>query len=112
MNFIFERQNWSTIFIFILTNGLHNFFFDGQWSTQIMNDQNEFSLLRLCIYDNNEYTKVVLFVWRLFRNRLPTKDNLFRRGVINQNSLECVADCDSAESSVHLLLHRNIFESV
>jgi len=26
--------------------------------------------------------KVVIFIWRLFRDRLPTKDNLFRRGVI------------------------------
>jgi len=34
--------------------------------------------------------KVVLFAWRLFRDRLPTKDNLFRRGVLDQNSLECL----------------------
>jgi len=27
--------------------------------------------------------KVVLFAWRLFRDRLPTKDNLHRRGVID-----------------------------
>jgi len=27
--------------------------------------------------------KVVIFAWRLFRNRLPTKDNLFRRGILN-----------------------------
>jgi len=26
--------------------------------------------------------KVSVFGWRLFKNRLPTKDNLFRRGVI------------------------------
>jgi len=29
--------------------------------------------------------KVVVFVWRLFRDRLPTKDNLLRRGVIHQD---------------------------
>lgn len=56
--------------------------------------------------------KVVLFAWRVFRDRLPIKDNLFRRGVIDQNSLECVAACDSSESSVHLLLHCNVFEYV
>jgi len=28
-------------------------------------------------------SKVSLLVWRLLQNRLPTKDNLFRRGVIN-----------------------------
>jgi len=30
--------------------------------------------------------KVVLFAWRLFRDRLSTKDNLFHRGVIDHNS--------------------------
>ena len=29
--------------------------------------------------------KVVVFAWRLFRDRLPTKDNLLRRGVINHD---------------------------
>jgi len=35
----------------------------------------------------------VLFAWRLFRDRLPTKDNLLRRGVIDQASRTCVAGC-------------------
>jgi len=56
--------------------------------------------------------KVVLFAWRLFRDRLSTKDNLFRRGVLDQNTLECVAACGSAKSSTQLLLHCNIFGSV
>ena len=56
--------------------------------------------------------KVVVFVWRLFRDRLPTKDNLLRRGVINHDSRLCVAGCDFVESSPHLFLHCNIFGSV
>jgi len=56
--------------------------------------------------------KVVLFAWRLFRNRLPTNYNLFRQGVIDQNSLKCVAGCDTVESSEHLFLHCNWFGSV
>jgi len=56
--------------------------------------------------------KVVLFAWRLFRDRLPTKDNLFRRGVLDHNSMECVAGYGSIESSAHLLLHCNFFGSV
>jgi len=43
---------------------------------------------------------------------LPTKDNIFRRGVIDQNSLEYVIGCGSLESSNHLLLHCNYFGSV
>ena len=54
----------------------------------------------------------MLFAWRLFWDRLPTKDNLFCCGVLDQNSLECVAGCGSVESSVHLLLHCNFFASV
>jgi len=30
--------------------------------------------------------KVTLFVWRLFRNRLPTKDNLFCRQIIDMDA--------------------------
>ncbi|XP_039683850.1 uncharacterized protein [Medicago truncatula] len=33
--------------------------------------------------------KVVMFVWRLFRDRLPTKDDLFRRGVIATDARLC-----------------------
>ena len=39
--------------------------------------------------------KVVLFAWRLFRDRLPTKDNLFHRGVIDHDSRMCVTGCGS-----------------
>jgi len=34
--------------------------------------------------------KVVMFAWRLFRDRLPTKDNLLRRGVIHHEARLCV----------------------
>jgi len=56
--------------------------------------------------------KVVLFAWRVFRDRLPTKDNLFKRGVINHASRACVTGCGSDESSGHLFVHCNIFGSV
>jgi len=53
--------------------------------------------------------KVVLFAWRLFRDRLPTKDNLLRRGVIPLDSRLCVAGCNSVETSSHLFLHCSTF---
>ena len=56
--------------------------------------------------------KVVLFAWRLFRDRLPTKDNLHRCGVIDHTSTLCVSGCGSIESSNHLFLHCNFFGSV
>jgi len=64
------------------------------------------------LWHKNVPLKVVFFAWRLFRDRLPTKDNLLRRGVINYDSRTCVAGCDLAESSSHLFLHCNILGSV
>jgi len=37
--------------------------------------------------------KVVLFAWGLFRDRLPTKDNLHHRSVIDHASTVCVVRC-------------------
>ena len=56
--------------------------------------------------------KVVLSAWRLFRDRLPTKDNLFHRGVIDNDSRMCVAGCGLEESSHNLFLHCNVFGSI
>jgi len=38
-------------------------------------------------------SKVVLFAWRLFHDRLPTKDNLSRRRVIDIDDQSCVGGC-------------------
>ena len=56
--------------------------------------------------------KVVLFAWRLFRDRLPTKDNLLRRGVIPYDSRLCIAGCNTVETSTHLFLHCPMFGTV
>jgi hypothetical protein len=56
--------------------------------------------------------KVVVFAWRLFRNTLPTKDNLFWRGVINHDSCLCVAGCGSLETVDHIFFHCSFFGSV
>jgi len=56
--------------------------------------------------------KVVVFAWRLFRNRLPTKDDLSRRGILNDDSCLCVAGCGSLETAHHLFLHCSLFGSV
>ncbi|XP_024632636.1 uncharacterized protein [Medicago truncatula] len=50
------------------------------------------------IHDDNVWhrlipAKVSLFVWRLMRNRLPTKDNLVRRRVLPPNGVVCVLGC-------------------
>jgi len=52
---------------------------------------------------------VVLFAWRLFRDRLPTKKNLYHRHVIDIEARSCVGDYGEVETSSHLFLHCNLF---
>jgi len=56
--------------------------------------------------------KVVLFAWRLLRDRLPTKDNLYRRHVVGFDEQSCVGGCGEVETSSHLLLHCNFVGTV
>ena len=46
--------------------------------------------------------KVNIFVWRLFLNRLATKDNLRRRNVLEATNVSCAALCGKAEERDHL----------
>jgi len=64
------------------------------------------------IWNKDVPLKVGLFAWRQFRDRLPTKDNLVRRGVIHNDSRLCVAGYGSDENSSHLFLHFHLFGSV
>jgi len=43
--------------------------------------------------------KVSVFVWRLLRNRLPTKDNLVRRRVLHHDDTACVGGCGIQETT-------------
>jgi len=54
-------------------------------------------------------SKVSVFVWRLLRNRLPTKDNLVRRRVLSLENAACVAGCGSQETTNHLFLECDVF---
>jgi hypothetical protein len=49
-------------------------------------------------------SKVSLFVWRLMRNRILTKDNLACRCVLPSNDTNCVAGCGNQEMADHLFL--------
>jgi len=46
------------------------------------------------------------------RDRLPTKDNLYRRNVVGVDDQLCVGGCGEVETSSHLFLHCNVFGSV
>ena len=61
------------------------------------------------LWHKNVPLKVVIFAWRLFRDRLPTKDNLSRRHVIDTDAQPCIGDCGEMETSSHLFLHCDFF---
>jgi len=48
--------------------------------------------------------KVSILAWRLLRDRLPTKSNLLRRGIIHDENTSCVAGCGCIESVQHLFI--------
>jgi hypothetical protein len=64
------------------------------------------------LWHKNVPLKVGIFAWRLFRDRLPTKDNLFRRHVIAADAQTCSGECGEMETSSHLFLHCDFFGSV
>jgi len=57
-------------------------------------------------------SKVSLFVWRLLRNKIPTKDNLLRRRVLQITETTCVSGCGDTETASHLFLGCHIFGSL
>jgi hypothetical protein len=57
------------------------------------------------IWHNQVPLKVSIFAWRLLRNRLPTKLNLVRRGMLATEVASCIVGCGNDESASHLFLH-------
>jgi len=56
--------------------------------------------------------KVSILAWRLFRNMLPTKNNLLNCGIILVADTYCSTGCDQLESAQHLFLHCDIFAKI
>ena len=53
-----------------------------------------------------------LFSWRLFRDRLPTKNNLYRRHILNVDDQLCVGGCGFHETATHLFFNCICFSQV
>ena len=56
--------------------------------------------------------KVSILAWRLLQDRMPTKFNLFKRRMLQQADVTCVAGCGFDESATHLFLHCAYFGSI
>ena len=56
--------------------------------------------------------KVSTFVWRLFLNRIPTRDKLAQMHVILASDQNCVANCGLNEDRDHLFLNCGFFGGI
>jgi hypothetical protein len=56
--------------------------------------------------------KANIFVWRLFMNMLPTKDNLHKRNAIDATQLSCAAQCGGYEDMDHLFFRCDVYGRV
>jgi hypothetical protein len=65
------------------------------------------------IWESPAPSKVMVFSWQLLHDRLPTKVNLARRGVLGQEvDGKCVWCDHSLEAANHLFLHCNVAHRV
>ncbi|GAU10409.1 hypothetical protein TSUD_421800, partial [Trifolium subterraneum] len=56
--------------------------------------------------------KVSILAWCLLRDRLPTKANLFTRGILPPTAHFCVSNCGAVESAHHLFISCSTFGSL
>ncbi|GAU51356.1 hypothetical protein TSUD_413040, partial [Trifolium subterraneum] len=66
----------------------------------------------MLIWHSQVPLKVSILVWRLLRDRLPTKANLVTRGIIPPTAHFCVTGCGAVESAHHLFISCSIFGSL
>jgi hypothetical protein len=57
-------------------------------------------------------SKVRTMVWQLLLDRIPTKENLYRRRIIQAEEALCLICARAMESANHLFLHCNFAASV
>ncbi|PNX96733.1 glutamate-gated kainate-type ion channel receptor subunit GluR12 [Trifolium pratense] len=50
------------------------------------------------------FLKVSICVWRLLRDRLPTKAHLVTRGILSEAAHHCVSGCGEVETAHHMFL--------
>ncbi|GAU35285.1 hypothetical protein TSUD_274870 [Trifolium subterraneum] len=56
--------------------------------------------------------KVTILAWRLLRDRLPTKVNMFYRGILSEGDSHCVTGCGVVESAQHVFISCSSFGSL
>lgn len=52
--------------------------------------------------------KFSVFAWQVIQNRIPSKENIVKRGILNTNAHSCEGGCGSIKSTSHLFLECSI----
>jgi hypothetical protein len=61
------------------------------------------------LWKNNVPSKISIFGWRLLLEKLPTREALFGKGVITNNTERCCVLCSNQEESIHyIFLHCSV----
>ncbi|GAU17618.1 hypothetical protein TSUD_254930 [Trifolium subterraneum] len=72
----------------------------------------QFSRATLYGFHSSSLRSKSCLVWRLFQNRIATKEDLYRRRVLDQELLQCIGDCGGEELLSRLFFKYPIFASV
>jgi len=71
-----------------------------------------FDATRDLVWHKQVPLKVSIVAWRLLKDRLPTRSNLHKRGIVSIEGDTCVSGCGHAETASHLFLHCDVFGSL
>jgi len=64
------------------------------------------------IWNKKVPMKISLFAWCLFRDKLPTTDNLTKIHILHPNVHLCVGGCGLIEDEKHLFLSCDFFSAI
>ncbi|XP_024628726.1 uncharacterized protein [Medicago truncatula] len=102
---IIDRWRW-------ILNPIHGYSVKGTYSYLTASGIYSECGLSVDLWKKQVPLKVFVFVWRLLRNRIPTKDNLLRRRINSLDNTSCTGGCGSSETANHLLIHCVFFGMV
>ncbi|XP_024626758.1 uncharacterized protein [Medicago truncatula] len=56
--------------------------------------------------------KVSILAWRMLKDKLPTRSNLQRRGILAAANTTCLSGCGLEETASHIFLYCEVFGSL
>jgi hypothetical protein len=86
-------------------------FLDTTLSNHVQRNDMESFAFRY-IWKSGAPSKVGAMAWQLLLDRVPTKDNLYHRGVLHQDETVCSVCAEEIETTTHLFLHCGFAASV